>query len=127
MIADPRDIVADALREIGEIQPRDVPALGRSAFLLRVGPAGAVEGSGGAAVLEQSRATAAFDGTTWTNPQQEGGSTEGWHVAWLNFTDLAQSVRDDVARIRKHPLTPDTVPVHGFIYDVKNGELVPVD
>ena len=80
-----------------------------------------------ASLLEQSRATAAFDGTTWTNPHQEGGSTEGWHVAWLNFTDLAQSVRDDVARIRNHPLTPDTIPVHGFIYDVRNGELVPVD
>ena len=80
-----------------------------------------------ATLLEQSRATAAFDGKTWTNPQQEGGSTEGWHIAWLNFRDLAQSVRDDVARIRKHPLTPDSIPVHGFIYDVKNGQLLPVD
>ncbi|MCY7271503.1 MAG: carbonic anhydrase [Sphingomonas bacterium] len=90
-----------------------------------------------ATLLEQSRATAAFDGTTWTNPSaegdstdggsSEGGSSEGWHVAWLNFTDLAQSVRDDVARIRAHPLTPDNVPVHGFIYDVKSGTLVPVD
>ena len=80
-----------------------------------------------ATLLEQSRATAAFDGKTWTNPQQEGGSTEGWHIAWLNFRDLAQSVRDDVARIRNHPLTPDSIPVHGFIYDVKNGQLLPVD
>ncbi len=61
------------------------------------------------------------------NPQQEGGSAEGWHVAWLSFKDLAQSVRDDVERIRNHPLTPDSIPVHGFIYDVKNGALVPVE
>ena len=80
-----------------------------------------------ATLLEQSRATAAFDGKTWTNPEHEGGSTEGWHIAWLNFRDLAQSVRDDVARIRSHPLTPDDFPVHGLIYDVNNGELVPVD
>ena len=80
-----------------------------------------------AGLLEQSRATAAFDGTTWTNREAEGGSTEGWHVAWLNFTDLAQSVRDDVARIRAHRLTPDTIPVYGFIYDVKSGTLIPVE
>ena len=80
-----------------------------------------------ATLLEQSRATAAFDGTTWTNRETEGGSAEGWHVAWLNFTDLAQSVRDDVARIRNHLLTPDDVPVHGLIYDVRTGTLVPVD
>ncbi len=80
-----------------------------------------------ATLLEESRATAAFDGKAWTNPQNEGGSTEGWHVAWLTFSDLAQSVRDDVARIRDHPLTPDTIPVHGFIYDVRTGTLIPVE
>ena len=77
-------------------------------------------------LLEDSRATASFDGETWTNVQAEGGSPEGWHVAWLTFTDLAQSVRDDVARIREHPLTPDDIPVHGFIYDVRSGRLLPV-
>jgi carbonic anhydrase len=80
-----------------------------------------------ASLLETSRATAAFDGTAWTNPQSEGGSPEGWHVAWLTFKDLAQSVRDDVARIRNHPLTPKDVPVWGFIYDVKSGQLLPVE
>ncbi|MGQ5702014.1 beta-class carbonic anhydrase [Sandaracinobacteroides sp. A072] len=80
-----------------------------------------------ATLLETSRATASFDGKSWANQQSEGGSREGWHVAWLNFKDLAQSVRDDVARIRNHPLTPDDIPVHGFIYDVKSGQLLPVD
>ena len=80
-----------------------------------------------AALLETSLATASFDGSAWRNNSEEGGSTEGWHVAWLNFRDLAQSVRDDVARIRSHPLTPDGIPVHGFIYDVKSGRLLPVD
>lgn len=80
-----------------------------------------------AGLLENSRATASFDGTSWTNPQSEGGSPDGWHVAWLTFKDLAQSVRDDVARIRNHPLTPKDVPVWGFIYDVKSGQLLPVE
>ena len=77
-------------------------------------------------LLEESRATAEFDGQIWINPQAEGGSAEGWHIAWLTFRDLAQSVRDDVARIKTHPLTPDDIPVHGFIYDVKTGKLLPV-
>jgi carbonic anhydrase len=79
-----------------------------------------------ASLLEASLATAMFDGLAWQNIQTEGGSPEGRHVAWLTFRDLAQSVRDDVARIRRHPLTPDSVPVWGFIYDVKTGQLHPV-
>jgi carbonic anhydrase len=80
-----------------------------------------------ASLLETSRATANFDGTAWSNPQAEGGSSEGWHVAWLTFKNLEQSVRDDVIRIRNHPLTPKDVPVWGFIYDVKSGQLLPVE
>ena len=30
---------------------------------------------------------------------------------------------DDVTRIREHPLVPKTIPIHGYIYDVKNGRL----
>jgi carbonic anhydrase len=80
-----------------------------------------------ARLLEESRATAAYEGGTWRNVKTEGGTREGWHVAWLEFSDLAQSVRDDVERIRNHPLTPKDVPVHGFIYDVRTGRLVPVE
>jgi carbonic anhydrase len=79
------------------------------------------------ALLETSLDTATFDGKSWNNPNTEGGSTEGWHTAWLSFKNLAQSVRDDVHRIRAHPLTPNTIPVHGFIYDVKTGRLLPVE
>ena len=32
----------------------------------------------------------------------------------------------DVRRIRAHPLVPASVPVYGYIYDVKNGRLVEV-
>lgn len=85
------------------------------------------DGATMAQLLEKSRATAAFDGKSWSNTGEEGGSPEGWHVAWLNFKDLAQSVRDDVARIRSHSLTPKNVPVWGFIYDVKSGKLLPVE
>ncbi|MBC8135969.1 MAG: carbonic anhydrase [Fibrella sp.] len=45
---------------------------------------------------------------------------------FLPFTDLAQSVRDDVQTIRDSPLVPKEIPVSGAIYDVHTGKLTPV-
>ena len=55
------------------------------------------------------------------------GSREGEHIAWLTFKDQNQSVLDDVARIQSHPLIPKSIPVHGFLYDVKSGKLIAVE
>jgi carbonic anhydrase len=44
-------------------------------------------------------------------------------IPFLPFTDLEQSVRDDVAAIRESPLLLSDVPVRGFIYDVRDGRL----
>jgi len=54
------------------------------------------------------------------------GSPEGDHVSWLTIKDNAQSVVDDVLRIRNHPLVPNTIPLYGYIYDVATGRLVEV-
>jgi carbonic anhydrase len=54
------------------------------------------------------------------------GSPEGDFIDWLTITDLAESVTTDVRRIRSHPLVPDTIPVCGYIYDVRNGRLIEV-
>jgi carbonic anhydrase len=35
-------------------------------------------------------------------------------------------VRDDVQRIREHPLVPKTIAIYGYIYDVKSGRLLEV-
>ena len=43
--------------------------------------------------------------------------------AFLAFSDLEQSVRDDVAAIRESPLLLKGIPVTGLIYDVKTGRL----
>jgi carbonic anhydrase len=32
-----------------------------------------------------------------------------------------------VRRIREHPLVPKTIPIHGFIYDVRTGRLNEVE
>jgi carbonic anhydrase len=54
------------------------------------------------------------------------GSSEGNYIDWLTIADNAQSVVEDVIRIRSHPLVPARIPVYGYIYDVSNGRLVEV-
>jgi carbonic anhydrase len=54
------------------------------------------------------------------------GSAEARYIDWLTITDNAQSVVEDVSRIRAHPLVPGTIPIYGYIYDVATGRLVEV-
>jgi carbonic anhydrase len=35
-------------------------------------------------------------------------------------------VRDDIRRIKESPFIPQDIPVRGFIYDVRTGQLNPV-
>ena len=51
------------------------------------------------------------------------GATEGEYVDWLTIRDTAQAVVDDVGRIRRHPLVPANIPIYGYLYDVKSGNL----
>jgi carbonic anhydrase len=39
------------------------------------------------------------------------------------FSDLEESVREDVAFLQSSPLIPGDVPIRGFIYDVRTGRL----
>ncbi|KAM0264793.1 hypothetical protein ACHAPA_008039 [Fusarium lateritium] len=48
------------------------------------------------------------------------------HISFLPFGDLEQSVRDDIAFLKKSPLVLD-VPVTGYVYDVKTGKINKVD
>ncbi|TDX64882.1 carbonic anhydrase [Methylosinus sp. sav-2] len=77
-------------------------------------------------LLDDSLATAAFDGTAWSNPQHGGGCTAGHFVKWLTIESQEESVYQDVKRIRENPLTPKNIPIYGFIYDVKSGKLIEV-
>ena len=47
-------------------------------------------------------------------------------IAFYSFSDLAQSVRDDIAAIKASPLLLPGVPVRGFIYDVQSGRITEV-
>jgi len=77
-------------------------------------------------LLSNSLETAVIDENGWRDVGQIPGSTEGEFVDWLTFKDLAESVYVDVKRIRNHPLVPPTIPIYGFIYDVKTGQLIEV-
>ena len=55
------------------------------------------------------------------------GSRVGEYIDWLTIKDQKQAVLDDVARIRAHPLIPKSIPVYGYIYDVKSGKLIEVE
>jgi carbonic anhydrase len=78
-------------------------------------------------LLRKSLKTATVDEKGWRNVEEEGGSHEADHIAFLTFTDLAKSVTEDVARIKKHPLVPKQIPVYGYIYEVKSGRLIEVE
>ena len=77
-------------------------------------------------LLAQGLATASFDGKVWTDPKGNDGSRAGDFINWLTIDNLAESVVIDVERIRTHPLVPDAIPIHGFIYEVASGRLVEV-
>ena len=77
-------------------------------------------------LLKQSLKTALVDKNGWHDSGEGPGSEEGDFIDWLTIDDQAKSVREDVARIRSHPLVPDEIPVYGYIYDVKTGTLIEV-
>jgi carbonic anhydrase len=77
-------------------------------------------------LLTQSLATASFDGKHWTDPAGGGGSRAADFIDWLTIKDLAESVVIDVEQIRRHPLVPRSIPIHGYIYEVTTGRLVEV-
>ncbi len=54
------------------------------------------------------------------------GSRAGEYIEWLTIADLRQAVIDDVERIRNHPLVPKSIPIYGFVYDVRSGKLIEV-
>ena len=77
-------------------------------------------------LLAKSLKVATIDATGWHDTGQGPGSTEGAFIDWLTIVDQVESVCADVQRIRAHPLVPRDIPVYGYIYDVRTGQLVEV-
>jgi carbonic anhydrase len=79
-----------------------------------------------ATLLDSSLKTAIFERGCWRDGGSGGGSVHGHYVKWHTISDRKQSVIDDVARIRTHPLVPKRIPIYGYIYDVRVGRLFEV-
>jgi len=77
-------------------------------------------------LLASSLETAALGPEGFTDVGAGPGSSEGRYINWLTIADAEGSVVEDVSRIRNHPLVPSSIPVYGYIYDVRSGRLVEV-
>lgn len=77
-------------------------------------------------LLANSLETAALTPDGFKDVGTGPGSNEGQFIDWLTIRDLAQSVIDDVQRVRRHPLVPSNIAIYGYIYDVRSGRLVSV-
>jgi carbonic anhydrase len=77
-------------------------------------------------LLANSLETAALGADGFYDVGAGPGSSEGKYIDWLTISDNAQSVTEDVTRIRTHPLVPASIPIYGYIYDVTSGRLIEV-
>ena len=77
-------------------------------------------------LLASSLETATIDGSGWHDVGKGPGSSEGRYIKWHTIKDNPASVLEDVQRIRAHQLVPKTIPIYGYIYDVRSGQLVEV-
>jgi carbonic anhydrase len=77
-------------------------------------------------LLRNSLETAQVGPDGWNDVGQGPGSDAGEFINWLTFKDETSSVISDVSRIRNHPLVPRSIPVYGYVFDVRSGKLIEV-
>jgi carbonic anhydrase len=68
----------------------------------------------------------AMASSTEAELRERVGESAGQDASWQSFhaiEDQQAALADDVARVRAHPLIPDSVRVGGFLYDVDTGLL----
>lgn len=77
-------------------------------------------------LLESSLETAVIDETGWHDVGSRPGSSEAQFIDWLTISDQSKSICEDVKRVRFHPLVPRDIPIYGYLYDVKTGNLIEI-
>ena len=78
-------------------------------------------------LLSNSLETAELTSSGFRDIGKGPGSRAGEFIEWLPIPNQKQAVVDDVLRIRTHPLVPRSIPVYGYVYDVKSGKLLEID
>lgn len=77
-------------------------------------------------LLASSLKTSSVDASGWHDGGEGPGSTDGKYINWLTIKNQADSVLEDVKRIKASSLVPSDIPVYGYVYDVKTGRLIEV-
>jgi carbonic anhydrase len=77
-------------------------------------------------LLSRSLETAELGADGFRDVGAGPGSEAGKEIDWLTIDDSEHSVVADVQAIRGHPLVPASIPIYGYIYDVRTGRLVEV-
>ncbi len=77
-------------------------------------------------LLSKSLETAALGEDGFYDVGKGPGSTEAAYIDWLTIADRNKAVVEDVERIRRHPLVPKNIPIHGYVYEVETGKLLEV-
>jgi len=77
-------------------------------------------------LLASSLKTASFDESGWHDSGKGPGTADGKFIQWLTISDQAQSVTEDVKRIRSNSMVPADIPIYGYIYDCNTGRIIEV-
>ena len=99
----------------GRVTPQAMEALVLGAHLLNVNR-----------ILVIPHTRCAMASNTESELRARIGESSGQDASWLPLSvvdDQVRALAEDVAKVRSHPLVPDTVKVGGFIYDVDSGRL----
>jgi carbonic anhydrase len=75
-------------------------------------------------VLVVPHTRCAMASATEADLRERVGKASGQDASWETFgaiEDQEAALHDDVARVRAHPLIPESVAVGGFLYDVDTG------
>ena len=78
-------------------------------------------------LLNSSLETAELTSAGFRDIGNGPGSRAGEFIEWLTIPNQKQAVVDDVLRIRTHPLVPRSIPIYGYVYDVKSGKLLEIE
>ncbi|MFH1071521.1 MAG: carbonic anhydrase [Candidatus Glassbacteria bacterium] len=54
---------------------------------------------------------------------KDTGKTVVAPAVFHSFTDVEENVRQQIGKVRNHPWIPESIPVRGFVFDVKTGKL----
>jgi carbonic anhydrase len=77
-------------------------------------------------LLAKSLETASLEAEGFVDVGTGPGSEEGAFIDWLTISDTNRAVVEDVERVRRHPLVPKSIPIYGYVYDVRSGSLLEV-